>query len=168
MSPILMKPNESRILFDCAVKGIFMTMLVDTGSPNTLVPFDFIERTKLTPVKNALFKGTIMGYTFEKRPAVVIPEIVLPNRQFLKNVRAIAALYGDDFRNTIILGMNVLNHGITRIEREGDSGTFDFLQSLTSQVEGSERSAFNHLIIGGKYLTTDAGADEPKYMEVQQ
>ena len=56
--------------------------------------------------------------------------------------------------------MNVLNHGTLRIERSGDAGLLDFHESLTSKVEGSGRSKFDHLIINGKYMITDAGEDE--------
>jgi len=163
---IVLRKNKARIAFHCTICGIPMTVWIDTGSPNTLVPADFVKRSGLTPIKGASFKGVIAGYAFEKRPAIMIPEIIIPNHYTIRNIRAITALDGKDFRNTVVLGMNVLNHGTTCIERDGDSGRFSFLPSLTSKIEGSERSIFNHLIINGKYLTTDAEADEPEINEM--
>ena len=90
----------------------------------------------------------------------MLPKIIIPGYSALHNVRAIAALEGTEFYDTILLGMNVLNHGTTIIRRENNTGTFDFHESLTSKVEGSPRHKFNHLLIDGNYLINDAETNE--------
>ena len=94
------------------------------------------------------------------RYAIMLPEIEIPEYRSLCNVRAITALDGEEFSQTILLGMNVLNHGTTIIRRESDVGTFDFYESPTSNVKGSTRHRFNHLLVDGNYLISDAGTDE--------
>ena len=55
MKFILLKKNKSRIAFDCVIKGIPMIAWVDTGSPNTLVPVDFINRSGTPPIKGTTY-----------------------------------------------------------------------------------------------------------------
>ena len=71
----------------------------------------------------------------------------------IKNVRALAALDSNEWNDIVILGLNVLNHMTYKIDR--DNRTFEWLESLTSNVPGSERSKFNHLIWNGSYLLAD-------------
>ena len=160
MKSIALKKNKSRVAFNCEVQGIPMVVIVDSGSPNTLVPADFIERTGLQKVIGMTFKGKILGYEFSDRYAMMLPEIKIPEYRSLCNVRAITALDGEEFSRTILLGMNVLNHGTTIIRRESDAGTFDFYESPTSSVKGSTRHRFNHLLVDGNYLISDADTDE--------
>ena len=89
-------------------------------------------------------------------------EHFFPLYRSLYNVRAIAALDGEEFSRTILLGMNVLNHGTTVIRRVSDSGTFDFFENPNSIVEGSKRHKFNHLLVDGKYLVSDSDIEEYK------
>ena len=160
MKSIALKKSRSRVAFDCVVQGFPMEIIVDSGSPNTLVPSDFAERTGLQRTSGVTFKGKILGYEFTDRYAIMLPEIKIPYYRSLYNVRVIAALDGEEFAQTILLGMNVLNHGTTIIRRENDTGTFDFYESPASNVKGSTRHRFNHLLVDGNYLISDTDTDE--------
>jgi hypothetical protein len=114
----------------------------------------FPERFGLSPAGTRRFSGKVAGQIFRNKPAVVIPEIKIPECLPLKRVSAIASLQGDEWNEIIVLGLNVLNHLKYAVSRE--DSTFEWIESLTSDVEGSQKSKFNHLILNGKYLLFDA------------
>jgi hypothetical protein len=126
---------------------------VDTGSPNTLVSANFLSRFKLAPVGSKRYNGKVAGIAFRNRPSVTIPEIAIPGGLPLKNVRALAAMEGDEWDNTVVLGLNVLNHLTYKVSR--DNRSFEWLESLTSSVERSNRSRLDHIIWNGTYLLSD-------------
>jgi hypothetical protein len=129
---------------------------IDTGSPNTLVHSDFAKRFKL-PLGGGRYKGYVAGKKFQNRPTVTIPEITIPGCHPLRNVKAIAALDGDEWENIVVIGLNVLNHLTYRINRDPMPGTFEWIESLSSTVIGSTRTRFDHVIMDGKYVLADFG-----------
>ena len=152
---MILNPTNSRIEMDCGVLGKRFLVWVDTGSPNTLVHADFAKRLGIPHIIGKTFNGKVAGKEFRKRPAVTIPELSVLGCHPLKNIRAITALEGDEWREIIILGLNVLNHLVYKIDRSPLPGTFEWLESLTSKVPNSMRTRFDHLIIGNDYLLTE-------------
>jgi len=146
----------SRIELNCEILGRRYKIWIDTGSPNSLVHSDFAERLKLTQHKGQTYSGKISGTEFRNKRAVTIPEINIPGCRSILNVRVIAALDGDEWKDIILIGLNVLNHLTYKIDRDPMPGTFEWLESLTSKVEGSSRTRFDHLIMNGRYLLSDS------------
>jgi predicted aspartyl protease len=126
---------------------------VDTGSPNTLVSSSFAARFGLSPVGTRRYNGKVAGIEFRNKFSITIPQIDFPGCLPLKNVRALVALEDNEWNEIIVLGLNVLNHLTYTVSR--DSGTFEWLESLTSGVPGSDKSKCNHLIWNGTYLLAD-------------
>jgi hypothetical protein len=139
---------------ECVIFGELFDLWVDTGSPNTLVSSSLVAQFGLSPVGTRRFSGKVAGLHFEQKPSVTIPEIAIPGCMPLKNIRALAALNGDEWDKTVILGLNVLNHLTYKIDR-ADS-TFTWLESITASIPGSIRTKFDHLIFKGTYLLSDA------------
>jgi predicted aspartyl protease len=150
-----LKPNKSRIEFDCEIKGKPFKIWVDTGSPNTLVHGDIARILGLVPIKGLTYSGAIAGIKFEKKPAIVIPEITISDFYPLKNVRAIAGFNEAKWKNIILIGLNVLNHISYKITRNQMPGTFEWIETLTPNIPTSSKSKFNYLIINGEYMMTD-------------
>ena len=99
------------------------------------------------------FNGIIAGSSFRNAPSVTIPLISVQDKLNLRNIRAIVGLPDTDaWKHTIVLGMNVLNHCSFRIDRTQIPGIFECYESLTSSVEGSSRSRFDHVLIDNQYL----------------
>ena len=69
------------------------------------------------------------------------------------NLRALAALSGDEWDDIVVIGLNVLNHLTYKVSR--DDGILEWIESLTSNISGSARSKFNHIIWNGTYLLVD-------------
>jgi len=145
--------NFSRVAVKCNIFGEPFTLWVDTGSPNTLVSSNFPERFGLLPVGARRYSGKVAGVLFRSKPSITIPEIVFPKCLPLRNVRALAALEDDVWDDIEVLGLNVLNHLTYKIDR--DKGIFEWLESLTSDIPGSSRGRFDHLIWNGTYLLGD-------------
>ena len=155
MNSIPLKPNKSRIEFDCEIKGQSFKVWVDTGAPNTLVHGDIAETLGLLPVKGLIYSGAIAGIKFEKKPAIVIPEIAIADFHPLREVRAITGFSDPKWKNIILIGLNVLNHMTYKVERSPMPGTFEWLETLTPDIPESGRTKYNHLLINGEYLVTD-------------
>ena len=155
MNTIRLNKILSRVEIVARVNGEQFLVWIDTGSPNTLVPTDFTERLKLSPNKGKVYSGRIAGTLFSKRPSITIPKIVISGCHPLRSVRAITALEGDEWKDIIIIGLNVLNHLTYKINRDPFPGTLEWLESLTSEISGSSRTRFDHLIMDGKYLLSD-------------
>jgi len=143
----------SRVEIKLEMCGKPLYLWVDPGSPNTLVSAKFMTAFGLLPSGTKRYNGKVAGTIFRNKAAIVIPEIILPGCLPLRNIRAITALEGDEWSKIIVLGLNVLNHMTYKISRE--NSTFEWLESLTSSVNGSDRDKFNHIIWNGKYLLTD-------------
>jgi hypothetical protein len=145
--------NISRIEILCSLFGERFRLWIDPGSPNTLVSTKFITIFGLAPAGTRKYSGKVAGEIFRNKSTVVIPQIVLPECMPMRNIRALAALESNEWDRVIVLGLNVLNHMTYKISRE--NGTFEWLESLTSSVVGSDRDRFNHVIWNGKYLLVD-------------
>ena len=152
MNSIPLKSNKSRIEFDCKIKGKQFKIWVDTGSPNTLVHGDIANILGLMPVKGLTYSGAVAGIKFEKKPALVLPEIAIADFNPLRNVRAIAGFNDSKWKNIILIGLNVLNHITYKVSRSQMPGTFEWLETLTPDIPKSGRTKFNHLLINGEYL----------------
>jgi len=137
----------------CQVCGTRFRLWIDPGSPNTLVSASLIAEYGLSPMGTKRYNGKVAGTIFRNKAAIVIPEIMVSGCLPLRNIRAITALEGDEWNKIIVLGLNVLNHMTYKVSRE--NGTFEWLESLTSNVTGSDRDRFNHIIWNGKYLLVD-------------
>ena len=137
----------------CKSFGELFDLWVDTGSPNTLVSSKLVTEFSLTPVGTKRYSGRVAGAQFQRKPSVTIPDIYISGCLPLRNVRALAALDGDEWDRTVILGLNVLNHTIYKIDR--NSNTFEWLESLMANIPGSSRTKFDHLILNGAYLLSD-------------
>ena len=153
MNIVTLTKNTSRIAVLCNIFNQPFTIWVDTGSPNTLVSAKFADRFGLLPVGTRRYSGRVAGATFRNKPSITIPEISLLGCIPLRNVRALAALEGEEWDDIIVLGLNVLNHLTYKISRE--SGIFEWLESLTSSVPGSNRGRLDHLMWNGTYLLSD-------------
>ena len=112
-----LNPTKSRIEMDCSINGRTFLLWVDTGSPNTLVHSNMADALKIPTVKGMTSSGKVAGKEFQKRPAITLPSLVIPNCQPLRNIRAIAALDGDEWKDIVILGLNALNHLVYKIDR---------------------------------------------------
>jgi hypothetical protein len=123
-----------------------MIVWVDSGSPNTLVSVGFAKRFGIPLVKGRTYSGKVAGHTFNGRHALTIPEIEIPEYSVLRNVRAIPALYGEDYEDIIVLGLNVLNHCVQRLDRTGKIGVISLVESIIADVPNSTRTKFDHLI----------------------
>jgi hypothetical protein len=150
----MLSKNISRIEVKCKVFGEIFNLWVDTGSPNTLVSSKLVAEFGLPPVGTRRYSGKVAGVQFHRKPSIMIPDISIPGCSLLKNIRALAALDGDEWNRTVILGLNVLNHTVYKIDRS--SNTFEWLESLTANIPASTRTKFDHLIWNGTYLLSDA------------
>jgi hypothetical protein len=137
-----------------------MTIWVDSGSPNTLVSVGFAERFGIPLIKGRTYSGNVAGIMFKGRHALTIPEIKIPNYGALRNVRAIPALDGEDYENILVLGLNVLNHCVQRLDRTGKIGVIELTESIISDIPNSYRTKFDHLIVSGAYLLTDGFTED--------
>ena len=145
--------NVSRVAIECTIFNDPFLIWVDTGSPNTLVSEKFIKRFGLAPVGTKRYSGKVAGVEFRSKASILIPQITFPGCLPLRDVRALAALESDEWDDIVVLGLNVLNHLTYKVSRE--NGTLEWLESLTSNIRGSDRSRFNHLIWNGTYLLVE-------------
>ena len=153
MKYILLTNSISRIEFECIINKQPFLIWVDTGSPNTLISEIVREQLKLDPNKGRRFNGNIAGGIFKNAPSVTIPAINIQNKSELKNIRAIVGLPNkDEWKNTIILGMNVLNHCTFMVDKTELPYKFSCLESIHSRVEDSFRTKFDHVLIDNQYL----------------
>ena len=155
MNTVKLNKNRSRIEFPCKISGRNFIAWIDTGAPNTLVHSDTAKRLQLLPIVGRVYSGNIAGNSFEKKRALTLPDIEVIGCQPFKKVRAIAALEGDEWKDIIIMGLNVMNHLTSTLERCPLPGSFGWLESLVSTVPGSRRARFDHVLIDGEYLLTD-------------
>ena len=156
MNIIQLATTKSRVGFRCQIKGLSLIAWIDTGAPNTLIHPSVAEKLRLLPADKWRFTGAIAGAKFIDKPSVVLPSIVVGNGYALQNVRAITAFEDDKWKNIIIIGLNVLNHLTYKIDRSPLPGTFEWLESLTSGVPGSDRTRFDHIMWNGEYLLEEA------------
>ena len=145
--------NVSRIAMECNIFNDPFIIWLDTGSPNTLVSEKFIKRFRLAPVGTKRYSGKVAGVEFRSKPSILIPQMIFSGCLPLRDIRALAALNGDEWDDIVVLGLNVLNHLTYKVSRE--NGTLEWPESLTSNIQGSGRSRFNHLIWNGTYLLVD-------------
>ena len=146
--------NLARVEVICKVSGKPFELWVDTGSPNTLVSTKFPRQFGLLPVGTRRFNGKVAGVQFQRKPSITIPEISITGCLPLKNVRALAALDGDEWDKTVVLGLNVMNHLTYKVDR--NERTLEWLESIIANIPESSRSKFDHMILNGAYLLSDA------------
>lgn len=154
MNTATLSKNLSRVEVVCKVFGELFDLWVDTGSPNTLVSSKLVSQFGLSPVGTRRYSGKVAGVQFQRKPSITIPEINIPNCLPMKNVRALAALDGNEWDKTVVLGLNVMNHLTYKVDRSG--GTFEWLESIIANIPGSNRTKFDHMILNGAYLPSDA------------
>jgi len=145
--------NASRVEMLCLINDETFRIWVDTGSPNTLVSSKLINILNLPPIGTRRYSGKVAGVQFRNKPSITIPKIIIPGCLPLKNIRALAALDSDEWNGIVILGLNVLNHLVYKVDRGG--GIFEWLESLASSIPGSTRTKFDHVIWNGAYLLSD-------------
>ena len=154
MNIVKLSDSISRIEAECSVFGKSLTLWADTGSPNTLVSSTFLKRFGLSPAGTRRYSGKVAGVQFNQKPSVTIPEISFSGCLSMKNVRALAALDGDEWNNIVVLGLNVMNHLTYKVDRSCD--TFEWIEAIAANIPGSNRTKFDHLILNGTYLLSDA------------
>ena len=155
MKSILLTNSVSRIEFLCNINEHRFYIWVDTGSPNTLISETVRVRLNLNPNKER-FSGNIAGDAFKNAPSVTIPSINIQDKLILNKVRAIVGLPAkDEWKDTIILGMNVLNHCTFMVDKTTLPYKFDCLESIHSKVKNSYREKFDHVLIDNKYLLSE-------------
>ena len=130
-----------------SVCGLKQNILIDTGAPNTVITIALAAKLKLPPL--SLKKSQIyLSRDILDVVQVILPELVLGTLR-LRNVRVYTGL-NNDWGDTIILGLNVLNHLVYTINRTKGSGFINI------QLRSTAKNNFNHLISAdGKYYITD-------------
>ena len=134
-------------MFSATINKIEQTIFMDTGSPNTIVTKSLAVQLGLKATKSSMGKIQLSGETIDVVP-VVLPELKLGTMR-LENVKVYAGL-GNNWKNAIILGLNVLNQLIYTVDRTKGSGFIDI------QLGNKESAIFNRLISAdGKQYITD-------------
>ena len=152
---MLLTKSVSRIELESVISKQPFLIWVDTGSPNTLISKAVQEQLKLKPNKDR-YNGTIAGGIFKNAPSVTIPAINMQDKLELKNIRAIVGLPSEEkWKDTIIIGMNVLNHCTFMVDKTQLPYKFSCLESIHSIVEGSFRTKFDHVLIDNQYLLSE-------------
>jgi len=88
---------------------------------------------------------------------VVIPQVTLGSAT-ISDVRVLAGLNEKSWKDTIILGLNVLNYFKYTINRETNPGHIT-LELNNRQPPSGDRSKFNYLLGNNGYYITNEGGD---------
>ena len=156
---IVLEPELSRVYFKCTVCDEKQTILFDTGSPNTVITLKLAKILGLKSVSSKKVKIHLAGRMVDVVP-VTLPELTMGSLK-LTNVRAYAGL-DSKWGNTVLLGLNVLNHLVHTVSRSSKSGFINL--ELNPDIDYSAEEVFNRLISNdGKYYMS--GGDE-KELEV--
>ena len=148
---IKLRSKISRVQFRCTVHGISQIALFDPGSPNTVINLELARALGLKSYRSGMAKIHISGSTIDVVP-VTLPELTMGSLN-LTNVRAYAGL-GKSWGNTVLLGLNVLNHLVYTVDRSEGSGFINLELNQAGTI--SEQDIFNRLIsTDGKYYVTD-------------
>ena len=149
---IKLEPEISRVYFRCTVSKETHTILFDPGSPNTVITLKLAKTLGLKARHSDITKIHISGSTVDVVP-VVLPDLVMGSLR-LTDVRVYAGL-GTGWGDTILLGLNVLNHLVYTVDRSDGSGFITL--ELNQIAESSVQDIFNRLIsVDGKYYVTDS------------
>jgi len=146
---------------ECGLFGKLFRLWIDTGSPNTLVSSKLVGQFGLSPVGTRRYSGKVAGVQFQRKPSITIPEISIPGCLPLKNVRALAALDGDEWDKTVVLGLNVMNHLTYKVDR--NNRTLEWVESIIASIPGSNRTKLDHLLLNGAYLLSDSDDAPPPH-----
>ena len=139
------KDDISRIFFPCKVAGLEQTIIFDTGSPNTMVTLRLAKDLGLKAVSSKIYDVNIGGGVV-KCAVAVLPEMTIGDIT-VNDVRVLAGLNAPEWRDTILLGLNVMNYFKYAVDRAVGGGTIDLNLSGRESPTGSSRGKFNHLIV---------------------
>ena len=129
-------------------------ILLDPGSPNTIVTLSLVWKLGLKPLTKKTSTIYLSGSAVTVFP-VVLPDLKLGAMK-LENVRVYAGL-DKQWADTIILGLNVLNHLVYTVDRTKGSGFINI------RLGNEAKTNFNRLISSdGKYYITDLPECEMK------
>jgi len=150
---IKLQPESSRVRFMCEATGITQIILLDTGSPNTIITLDLANQLGLKSRRSDMAQIHLVGQKIDVVP-VVLPNLVLGDLR-LERVKVYAGL-GLSWGRIMLLGLNVLNQMVYTIDRREGSGFIEI-----SLPENPAPDAFNRLIgRDGKYYIIDLEESE--------
>ena len=141
----LKKHDIGRLRFPCRVAGLEQNLIFDTGSPNTMITVRLAKDLGLKAITTKLYNVNIGGGTV-KCVTTVLPEMTIGDIT-IKDVRVLAGLNTPEWRDTMLLGLNVLNYFKYAVDRTIGGGTIDLVLSGRESPIDSSRSKFNHLIL---------------------
>ena len=139
------KNNIGRIRFHCSILGKRQSIVFDTGAPNTMITLKLAKDLGLKAISSKQYSVNIGGAVV-KSVVAVLPEITIGSIT-IKDVRVLAGLNTPDWRDTILLGLNVANYFKYTVDRSVDGGFIDLDLSDRQAPTGSQRGKFNHLIL---------------------
>ncbi|MDR2166415.1 MAG: retroviral-like aspartic protease family protein [Clostridiales bacterium] len=143
----------SRVHFKCTIGGRTQRILFDPGASNTVITLKLAGELGLKSRASQLSKIYLAGDVIDVVP-VVLPDLTMGTLR-LANVRVYAGL-GKNWNNTVILGLNVLNHLIYTVDRSQGGGF------ITLGTNGEPPpNTFNRLISNdGKYYISGGEYNE--------
>ena len=142
---ILLDKDIGRIYFPCKVAGLNQNLIFDTGSPNTMITVRLAKDLGLKAISSKTYDVNIGGGVV-KCAVAVLPEMTI-GEITIKDVRVLAGLTTPEWRNTMLLGLNVLNYFKYTVDRTVGDGTINIDLSGRNAPDGSSRGKFNHLIV---------------------
>jgi len=133
--------------FICDVAGLEQNLIFDTGSPNTMITVRLAKDLGLKAVSSKIYDVNIAGRSV-KCVVTVLPEMTIGGIT-ISDIRVLVGLNASEWRDTMLLGLNVLNYFKYTVDRAIGGGTIDISISISKREApaGSNRSKFNHLIL---------------------
>ena|GEM_PF-1743997 len=144
METFTFEDNLSRLLLRCEVKQRRQTLLIDTGSPNTMITLRLAKQLGLKAISPQIHEVSIAG-GLVRCVATVLPELSIGDITIHK-IRVLAGLNSPLWRKHILLGLNVLNYFRYTIDRSINPGTVNLGINDRPAPHGASRSKFDHLI----------------------